>query len=597
MPTGIPLSAEMYEHATNRHALIPDLSSRRLSSYVALCCWLVLGMAVGLRAEDSLLKYVPEKAGLIVRLNDWRTHAPKVMASPFWERLKQNPTCRRLMETKDFQNLVKFQQSLETAYGKSCVEFSKELSGRELVLAVFSGEVKGTAPWGLLLTRGENALSVARAVAAWKRTDPHSAENRVYKQISYQICTPHGAKTRSEDDLLCYVVLDDVIATSGNEAAIRRAIDIHTGVKESDKNDFQSILTSEEFRWSLTQAGTDCPLTLYFRPPHWDKSISGLLQGKEPAGFTKTLLRNAWKNCRAVSVGVRLDQGLVADVSLHLSPEGRQWWALLPEGKPFTPTVEDLPQQAVVAAGGRIPGAVLSPILVGLFSETDSKTSNIRDALKGLLRGLDLLRDVIPALGPEWVGGYFHGSELTNAVRSPSQFLVKTEFTDREFAQNGRPPTTLRQSLSNAARAGLHMHALLDSKVQAPVTVGAESSAEGIENLWWLQTPKDRRWCVGLTANTLWMASDPELVRRERSLSPADSIGQLPAFRDSLAKYHPSGNAFLWVDLGRWKENDVRRIAQRGGKPNHWLVLEPFQTFWLTLSHDAETVKLGAGLR
>lgn len=599
MPASTPMAIDPRDSSSGfrpHDSVIP-----KGSRVAALILSIVLGVIPTLSAAETLLRYVPANAGLIVRVNDWRGHAPQVLASPFWAKLSQNPSWKILANTRDFRNLVKFQTSLEATYGASLETFARDVYGQEAILALFSGEGENIPPWGLLLTRGENAVTVAKGVSAWKRADPHFSENRIYKQISYQVCKPQKAKHSSEQDLLCYVVLNDVMVASGSEEAIRKAIDIHTTAgKRSDALTYKSILETDEYRWNQSQHAPDSFLTVYFQPRQWDRTVHESLFGNEDQksapDFTRSLLQTAWKNCRAVSIGVQAERGLTADLALHLSDEARKWWDRIPGGKPFSKSLDQIPREAVVAVGGRVPGSVLSPLLAGILSHQDGKNAHAREFLKGLLQGLDPFQDILPALGPEWTASYFHASPLVDASKSYSQYLLKTQFTDRDFQLNAQTSTTLRQSLANAARTGLHMHALMGSQGEGAATVSTES-ANGIENLWWLQTPQRHRWSVGMTANSLWLASDPELIRRERATTSADSISQCPNFQQSLGKHHPSGDLFFWADLHQWQENDARRLQKGGGRPNKWLILDPFQTLWLTLSHGEGAVKLGVGLQ
>jgi hypothetical protein len=366
--------------------------------------WLVplLALAVGLPARaaaprDEALRLVPPDAGFCLVIQDLRGHADAFLNSPFVEGFLKSSLGVAAGGAPETQKLTEAEAFLQKVLGVSAARLRDDILGDAVVLTYWPGPPgHPEREEGLLLIRARDAALLADVIDRLNQAqkaggDLKDVEVRKYRDVAYT-CRVEGKGTNF------YYLRGPVLAFSSQEQVLHRVIDRD---RQADAEAEPAVARE------LRLLGADRDLAaLWLNPRAFDADLeqhAARADGPE-AGVRKGVL-TYWKALDGLAVSLALHRD---DVELRLAVRAHEKRLPAPARPLFTREGRRselwrlFPENALLTVAGRIDLSCLDEAL-GPFLAADAQKALREkvDRATGLL-GKDVLRDVLPALGPDW---------------------------------------------------------------------------------------------------------------------------------------------------------------------------------------------------
>jgi hypothetical protein len=427
--------------------------------------WLAILLApLAVRAaspRDELLRFVPERVGFCVVLQDLRGHAAALDASPFVEQVRKTPFVQALLGAPETKQIGVFEQMLEKQLGLSLTQIRDDILGDALVFAYRPGPPgKPEQEQELLLVRAREAKPLEKLIERLNELQKGTGEvsgieKRTHKGLTYFV---RMEKRRPS----FYYLRGPVLVVSGQEEMLLQALD-------------QERLANPEAKPALVrkleQVGfADDLLSVWINPRAFDAELDAKLAqaGQEGAPELRTFA-TYWKAIDGVALSVRLQKELSFSLALQaktdaLPAAARRFFTQLAEPSELW---RAFPEDALLALGSRFDGSAL------LSALSDFLPGQARQALetelnRSLGKGMDkdFIKDVLPMIGPDWGvcvtapaaqdKGWLPQSVFAVRVRSGDAsapvdralFESLTAFAQLAVFNHNRPPRPLEQSLT-----------------------------------------------------------------------------------------------------------------------------------------------------
>jgi hypothetical protein len=362
---------------------------------------LVVGVAgsAPLRAQeapavDELLRLLPEQPAFCLVLRDIRAHAERFSDSPFVRDFRQSPLGAALSDPKNKDSFEALDKQLRLFLGLGIQDIVYDVLGDGLVFAYWPESGK-TPERGVFLARARRADTLDTLLAKLKDIGLKSGD---FKRIDDRQHRGH-AYLSIEDKVgkLSYCLVRERLVAITEDETLLRSLMERVGA---------SPPVSGVSR-QLAELGLQNALAvLLVNPRAFDAAIEAkAASAAEPeASFLRTLSRY-WRQTNAVALSVRLESDLAVAVSLQMNPEG------LPEStrrfrdqasKP-SPLWRQFPEKPIVAMAGRLDAAATLQTLLE-FAPQDKQKEQLAELEKNVRAALalDLWKDVLPNLGPDW---------------------------------------------------------------------------------------------------------------------------------------------------------------------------------------------------
>jgi hypothetical protein len=372
------------------------------SPFLAAC--VLAGLAAAAQADsprDELLRYVPEDVGFCLVLQDMRGHAAALRESPFAEQFWRSPPGKVLGGSKELGQLDKVDRQLRTTLGVGWKTFAEDILGDAVVFAYRPGPPgEPDKEQGLILLRARNADALAKLVDGINNLQKLTGElvaleNRTHNGVRYVTRVEAGKKTSF------YLLSGSILLYSGQEDMLRRAID--------QKASGPAVAPISR---RLTELGIErSVVAVWVNPRAFDAAIAADLRKAEAApeqparaaGLRQFSLY--WKALD--SIGFAMDLG--RDLSLSLAVRARTE-ELPPAARRFLKETSrpsalwaSFPEEPLLAVAGRIDPAALFEVVADFLPEAERRRAREKlDHGLGAILGKDLVKDILPALGPDW---------------------------------------------------------------------------------------------------------------------------------------------------------------------------------------------------
>jgi hypothetical protein len=378
---------------------------RRRSGFVAPALGLLLGLfaftatAKAVTPRDELLRLVPDPIGFCLVLQDLRSHAASLQASPFIEQLRQSPFGAKLRKSEDLKKLDQLESKLKEKLGLDFAKLRDDILGDALVFAYRPGPPgKPEEEQGLILVRARNAKVLADLIERLNKVQKEEGALKELEELRHESATYYRRVERDKPPSF-YYVHGPVLIVSGREDMLRQAIDCD----RTRAADAEPAVTRR-----LRELDAERALfAMWINPRAFDAEIESKFDGV-PADRVSTVKHFGlyWKALDSIVLSlkptgrdVHLSLGMRARVE-ELPGAARR---LFREASTPSELWRRFPEQALLAVGDRLDSAALFDVLAGFLTPQgkESIQADLNRQLGSLLGG-DLRKEVLPALGPDW---------------------------------------------------------------------------------------------------------------------------------------------------------------------------------------------------
>jgi hypothetical protein len=366
-----------------------------LSCLLCVLCALC-GKSSAATPRDELLRLVPEDVGLCLVVQDLRGHARALSESPFARTLGESPLGAALKKADEFKKLSGVDALLRQHIGLDLAGVRDQLLGDAVVLAYRPNPPgKTDQDQGLLLLRARDAAVLAEFVERLNRAQKESGDLKGLEERRHQGAPYYRRLERKGENF--YYVNGPVLAFTSREPFLRQVIE----------RDRQAGAEEPPVGRALRALGADRALaSLWVNPRAFDAEMAanaGRAEGAE-AAVQRAFLRY-WKALDGVALSLALQDDLRLTLALRartdeLPAAARRFFA---EAARPSALWDRFPDDALVAAAGRLDAAALLGVLGDFLSREPREA--LHDALErnlGAPSGKSFLKDVLPALGPDW---------------------------------------------------------------------------------------------------------------------------------------------------------------------------------------------------
>lgn len=355
--------------------------------------WVGLAAAAAPRAE--VLRHVPSDIGMCVLLESLRDRGDALAASPFVAKLAASPMVKNAPALAEVRKLLAVEKQVEAFTGLSAQRLRDEILGDLVVLAYKPGPTgKPDEEQGLILVHVRDPKALASLIRHVNDLEKKSGklagiEERTHRGVTY-FCR------KEKDAPTFYALRGSLLLFSGQEAMLRRAIESAADLKAD------AVAPLEQAVQKLGVAGS--LLTLWVNPRAYDAELTQKLgKATGPEAALLTTLLTYWKALDGVAMALQLDADLTLSVAVTGQPE-----KVSPAARAFLTTLAEpnklwraLPEEPLFGVAARIDFAALLDVL-GEFLTKENKQTLTADLQRlGAPLGRNLIREILPALGPD----------------------------------------------------------------------------------------------------------------------------------------------------------------------------------------------------
>lgn len=361
-----------------------------------LACFLVWGgaqrLAAGTPAEE-LLRLVPDDVGMCFLVQDLRPHAQALLRSEFGKKFLASPLGQSLAAAPEAKKILRFNEELEKHLQVTLPQLRDEILGDALVFAYWPGPPgKPEQEQGIFLLKAPNPKLLN---GLFQRLNEFQKQSGELKELETRKHQGMEYFCRVENRAVHYLYLKEgLLAFTSQETLLRRIME----------RSAETPAVGPKRPWMTSPEGI---ATFWINPRAFDAELQAKadqIQGPE-ALILKTVA-SYWKALRSVAVSVSLQkQRAELKLNFTLNQEALPASARgLFTGNPKTPAFWNfVPEDCLFATAGTLDGTAFTQLLEDFLTEDARK--GLRQALQrgpGAVLGRDVLKDVIPYLGPDW---------------------------------------------------------------------------------------------------------------------------------------------------------------------------------------------------
>jgi hypothetical protein len=358
--------------------------------------------AAGAHPADDLLALVPPDAGVTIVVEDLRTHAPAVLASPLVRGLARWPAVVAWMNSEPGGRLLRARGDVEAMLGLPLTRLRDDVLGDAVVLAlVLPAGAPPEAARGLLLTRVRDRAALDRVLTALNAGESRAGtlrqvDARVHGGSAYSVRVFERGANKPDE---AYAVLE------GGVFAWSNSIELVTGVIDRRAGASDGGLRAEPRAVRMAAAQpADCLARVLVDPRYLERAAAQPPEKDDPG---QAWLRRYVGALEYLGLALSWRDGPVVELVEHRAPERLdeplRRWAARPGG--LEPLLRRVPADAPVVVATHLDATALIDLLLGLVPPAERPRADaVLQTMRGLFLGRDLRAEVAPALGPAAVG-------------------------------------------------------------------------------------------------------------------------------------------------------------------------------------------------
>lgn len=513
--------------------------------FVVLLLALVVGPGIGAvtTAEDDLLRFVPDDVGAYVRIPGLGTTVEEVWQGPLAERVRALSVYERWLSSNDFERLRAAHGGLTAAIGRPVDEFALDLAGTEVVLALTP--IAGDDAVPLLLTRVEKVQTLRDAIRTWNRLDPAELTELEHANRTYFL-----RETKSETASVYYATVGTMFAVSTVESEIRGLLDL-AAAKDDCGEQRCRITATDAHRRATADLPADTRAVVYISPRPWDASLPK--RDENPAA---EIVVDSWRRAESVVAVLRGGEAdVVADVAIRYEPRSEpSVRRVLVPGDGKSAFLDRVPGNVLLVSWARIDlGSIGSGFYDSLRSEDRRKIEPWRRFVaRRFLGGLDVLEDVLPALGPE-CGLYVVPRDSLEPGVVPFDALVAIQWDAEALADD---EIKLYRELDEFLTTGLELWVAGHNSASEHGAARLRSESIGGVPGRWIEGLGPHQPTFALTPRFLVFASHSRLV--PQFTEPSSRLADQPWFAHVGRRLLPRYDHLVLLDV-----HGFRRFVER----------------------------------
>jgi hypothetical protein len=357
----------------------------------ALAGWLAVAppcRAQPAAAREDLLKLVPDDFGLCLLVSDLRGHADRWRQSGWAASFWQSPLGRTILDSPEAKQLGDAEAELKKHLGVDWPTLRDEVLGDAVLFAYRPGPPEQPdQEEGMVIVRAARAKLLAQLVERFDELQKASGELKAVQPEKHLGATYY--RRLHVKNTHYYYLRGSLLVVTGSEALLRRVIERDLGE------------ATEVSPWPtrFRRAGSEPALaTLAVNPRAFDRFIRPA-PGDPVQGFAAF-----WRALDGGFLTLTAREG----IELRLSLQGRTTempaWAQSLFAPPVPSALwQRFPEPAILTLASRTDFAALGQAFLESLppAERDKLKEGLHKGL-GWLTRLDVFRDVLPNVGPDW---------------------------------------------------------------------------------------------------------------------------------------------------------------------------------------------------
>lgn len=359
-----------------------------------LVCASFLCVGAPLRAQTppDLLALVPKEFGFCMAVHDLRGHWQRMEQTPWVTALRQTSAARALLAAPEFAALTKFHQDLQRHLEIDWPTVRDEVVGDLAVFAYCPPDAAGNGEQGLLLVKARQPEVLQRLIDRLNRLQMKSGELKALDEQKHRDTT-YYRRVHQKAAPWWYFAQGSVFALASKEATLKAVI--------------EQPREPAPIRSALRKAGAEQALAvLWLNPRTFDAELKSKGEKSLPpdAQVLGALLKH-WQGLEAIVVTCDVKQDIEIRLSLlgrpgEMPATAKAWFT---RRGPASELWQRFPDSSVLTLAGRTDFRALADGLLELAPETVRKLAvEGANSVVGAALQLDLFRDVLPNLGPDW---------------------------------------------------------------------------------------------------------------------------------------------------------------------------------------------------
>jgi hypothetical protein len=505
---------------------------------------LLVSRASAASPRDELLRFVPDDVRFCLVVQNLRAHAADLLASPFVREWSKSPFAAAIAAAPEWKHIEKAEAELTRLVGVDWATLRDDVLGDAFVFAYRPGPAdKPDQDQGLFLLRARNARTLATLVNRFNEAQKADKELRALVD-----CEHRGVKYVRRDESkqsTFYLLRDSVLLFSSQEAFLRQAIEQDLGLAADSKPPLARRLADLSL--------DDALLAVTLNPRAFDEEVAAKAADSPAA----RKLVGIWKALQGVGLGVHLGSDLRLSLTIKAKPEDLPLPArrfLTASSKP-SDLWSAFPDNALLAVAGRVDAPALYELLAQSLSPANREKleAGLKHTL-GAVLGKDIVREVIPALGPDW--GLCITAPPSGSRNWAPQFLFALKVAE------GDASDPVDQALLGAVHLGAQLAVLGHNKTHPEKPIRLRMTTLDRVKVRYLEGdstfPPGIKPAFALKAGHLVLASSPAEVGRFK-LAPVPAGTAVPVLRMSLKG--------LRVYLKERRDDLIAVVASRDNLP------------------------------
>src|SRR5262245_58599393 len=492
----------------------------------------LLGVAAPATAQapgpaEELLRLVPDAMSLCLVVQDLRGHWARFQKSPWPKAIKESPWGAALLDSPEVKKLGEFVEKVSERLSVTWPQVRDDILGDAVVLGYRQG-AGADDEQGVLLLKARKADLLARLVDRINKEQTKAGELKRVVEQNY-----NGVKYYRREEIgknHFYFLQGPLLAFTGREETLRQVMDLQA------KPGKEPRLLQQLQRAGVVSAPKNArqgarPLAaLWVNPRTFDGEMQQRLgkAGPAEAHALKQFVK-LWSAVDALVLSFTPDR----ELELSLTVQARAQNLPQPVQRFFTaPTKpselwQRFPDNAMLTVAGRVDFPALVETIGQFVPAAERKSAMEKVQAAFSLAGLDVVKDVLPNLGPEW-------GICVDAAPDPKDFphvlaALAVKPVEKEVYRE------LFRGLQFLSRL-----ALLGYNEKAADRIQLKTMRQGdVEVHYLVQNklfPQGVQPAFALKDGYLLLASCPEAIRRfEKSDRPAP-VGDAPLLRLSLVE-------------------------------------------------------------
>ncbi len=437
------------------------------------------------------------------------------------------------LNSGDVKQAREDRKQLEQQTGRSVEQLIEDLFGTSVVIAAMVHEDSPAEVNNLVITEIKNNESLKIVLELWQKSDGHQIRKKRHSARPY---VQHLPVKGPAGEAVFHVQLGDLFAFSNSEQEIQRVIDLYSRDDDVAAPASQNSLASQpRFQVASRNLSDEGLLHIHVNPRKWTRTLKTYFQkqaeGNPDFDFDTRQFDAIWSHLHWLRAEVRADAELVVDLKVDF--DGRQF------GHQFAKTMEatrgeadfvaKIPRNAFAFIAGRQNASAWSEWTPATAAEQQT-LNQIKAVSSGVLLGLDLFDDVLPAFGPNWCGYVVPREDFATSAIPVDGLLAFELMPEKDHTGKNSKPMA-RKAIQNALRFGMNLLVATTSKPQVnPPPIVKPYHRDGlhgysIENLGPCQPS------FAISDHYLMLASSQELIDEFVQDDKNATLATTPAFR------------------------------------------------------------------